>query len=104
MVCQSGHDVTKAVPVISGVAYTATVKKNNVAGRVITDHLLNLVNPKIGPGNWMADENHYKNIYSMKTELCFVSLDPEADIALAKESYDLKVEHELPDGQVITLD
>jgi len=37
----------------------------------------------------------------MKEEVCFISLDPEADKAKAADSSELQKNYELPDGQTV---
>lgn len=43
MVCDSGDGVTHTVPVFEGFSIPHAVKKNFIAGRAITDHLVNLL-------------------------------------------------------------
>ena len=39
----------------------------------------------------------------MKEKLCFVSLDPETDLAKAGTSSELLKDYKLPDGQVVSV-
>ncbi len=44
MVCDSGEGVTQTVPVFEGFSIPHAVNKSFIAGKAITDHLVNLLN------------------------------------------------------------
>jgi len=102
MVCDSGDGVTHTVPVFEGFSIPHAVKKNFIAGRAITDHMVNLLT---ADGiSAQGGESAWKQIViTMKEKLCFVSTDPEADKAKAAESTELTKNYELPDGQIVAV-
>jgi actin beta/gamma 1 len=102
MVCDSGDGVTHTVPVFEGFSIPHAVKKNFIAGRAITDHMVNLLT---ADGiSAQGGESAWKQIViTLKEKLCFVSLDPEADKAKAAESTELTKNYELPDGQIVAV-
>jgi len=102
MVCDSGDGVTHTVPVYEGFQIPHAVKKNYIAGRAITDHLIKLlqadgITEQGGQSAWR------QIIRKIKEELCFVSLDPAADKVKAAESTELQKMYELPDGQTVAV-
>ena len=102
MVCDSGDGVTHTVPVYEGYSIPHAVKKNYIAGRAITDHMVNLltsdgITEQGGVSAWR------QIVRKIKEELCFVSLDPEADKAKSAESTELAKQYELPDGQTVSV-
>jgi actin beta/gamma 1 len=94
--------VTHTVPVFEGFQIPHAVKKNFIAGRAITDHMVGLLG--LDGISAQGGESAWKQIViSVKEAVCFVSLDPEADKAKASESTELTKNYELPDGQVIAV-
>ena len=102
MVCDSGDGVTHTVPVYEGYSIPHAVKKNYIAGRAITDHMVNLltadgISEQGGVSAWR------QIVRKIKEDLCFISLDPEADKTKAAESTELAKQYELPDGQTVSV-
>lgn len=102
MVCDSGDGVTHTVPVFEGFSIPHAVKKNFIAGRAITDHMVNLL---VADGiQAQGGESAWKQIViQMKEKLCFVSLDPAKDKQKAAESTEIQKSYELPDGQIVSV-
>ena len=102
MVCDSGDGVTHTVPVFEGFSIPHAVKKNKVAGRAITELMVELLN---ADGiSAQGGESAWKQIViGLKEKLCFVSLDPAADKAKAAESTEMTKNYELPDGQIVAV-
>jgi actin beta/gamma 1 len=101
-VVDSGDGVTHTVPVYEGFSIPHAVHKNFIAGRAITDHLVNLltadgIQEQGGKSAWA------QIVRTIKEKTCFVSLDPEADKKKAAESTELQKAYELPDGQTINI-
>lgn len=72
LVADSGDGVTHSVPVFEGFSIPHAVRKNYIAGRAITDHMVNLLNqdniPEVGGKSaWV------QIIRKMKEDVCFVS-------------------------------
>jgi len=102
MVVDSGDGVTHTVPVFEGFQIPHAVKKNFIAGRAITDHMVGLL--ALDGISAQGGESAWKQIViSIKEGTCFVSLDPEADKAKAGESTELVKNYELPDGQIVAV-
>jgi actin-related protein len=101
-VVDSGDGVTHTVPVYEGFSIPHAVHKNFIAGRAITDHLVNLltadgIQEQGGKSAWA------QIVRTIKEKTCFVSLDTEADKKKASESTELQKAYELPDGQTINI-
>jgi actin-related protein len=97
MVCDSGDGVTHTVPVYEGFSIPHAVKKNYIAGRAITEHLVNLLTADSicetgGKSAWA------QIVRTIKEKCCFVSLNPAEDKKKASESTELSKMYELPDG------
>jgi len=102
MVLDSGDGVTHTVPVFEGFSIPHAVRKNFIAGRAITDHMVKLltadgISEQGGQSAWK------QIVIKIKEDTCFVSLDPAADKAKAAESTELTKNYELPDGQTIAV-
>jgi actin beta/gamma 1 len=102
LVVDSGDGVTHTVPVYEGFSIPHAIKKNYIAGRAITAHMVNLltadgIQETGGKSAWA------QIIRKIKEDLCFVSLDPTADKAKAAESSEIQKAYELPDGQTVNV-
>jgi actin beta/gamma 1 len=97
MVTDSGDGVTHCVPVYEGFSIPHAVKKNYIAGRAVTAHLVNLLTAD-GVAESGGKSAWHQIVRGIKEKLCFVSLDPAADKAKAAESSELESMYELPDG------
>ena len=102
LVCDSGDGVTHTVPVFEGFQIPHAVKKNFIAGRAITDHVVNLLTIDGIPEQGGASAWR-QIVRGIKENLCFVSLDPAADKAKAAESSEISKQYELPDGQTVSV-
>merc|ERR1712151_654966 len=83
-----------------GFSIPHAVRKNFIAGRAISAHMVDLltaegIQEQGGKSAWQ------QIVITIKEQLCFVSLDPEADKAKAMSSSEITKSHELPDGQTI---
>lgn len=102
LVVDSGDGVTHTVPVFEGFSIPHAVLKNFIAGRAITEHLLNLltadgIQEQGGKSAWS------QIVRDIKEKTCFVSLDTEADRKKASESSEHQKIYELPDGSTVTV-
>jgi len=102
MVTDSGDGVTHTVPVYEGFSIPHAVKKNFIAGRAVTAHLVNLLTAD-GIAESGGKSAWAQIVRGIKEKLCFVSLDPAADKAKAAESSELQQTYELPDGQTVSV-
>eukprot|EP01090_Pellita_catalonica_P020303 TRINITY_DN7194_c0_g1_i1.p1 TRINITY_DN7194_c0_g1~~TRINITY_DN7194_c0_g1_i1.p1 ORF type:complete len:382 (-),score=50.59 TRINITY_DN7194_c0_g1_i1:94-1239(-) len=99
-VVDSGDGVTHIVPVYETYAIPHAIKRMDLAGRDLTDHLMKIFHDSGQSFTTSADREIARSI---KESTCFVSLDYEADLIKSKESADYCKEYELPDGQTITV-
>lgn len=100
VVCDSGDGVSHTVPVFEGFQIPHAVRKNLIAGRVITTYLTKLlgadgITTKGGESAWL------EIVREIKEKLCFVSLDFEADKEKAAASQELAKDYELPDASQV---
>jgi len=101
-VVDSGDGVTHTVPVFEGYSIPHAVKKNFIAGRAITNHMVNLLQlDDIAEQGGKSAWNQI--VRTIKEKTCFVSLDPAGDAAKAKSSNELVTTYELPDGSTVNI-
>jgi centractin len=96
IVLDSGDGVTHAVPVYEGFAVPNAIRRVDIAGRDVTEHLQLLLR-KSGVPLYTSAEKEIVRFIKEKT--CYISLNP------AKQEKELTVDTDfvLPDGQVISL-
>jgi len=101
-VIDSGDGVTHAVPVFEGYSIPHAVKKNYIAGRAITAHMVNLlqadgITEQGGKSAWA------QIVRKIKEDTCYVALDAEAEQAKATSSTECQKVFELPDGSTVNI-
>lgn len=110
VVIDIGDGVSHVVPVYEGFSLPTTIKRMDVAGRDITEHLQNLVRRSTGVALQSSSEREIVRL--MKEKCCFVSKDLTRDEKLYSTALihagvgtksDLLAEYRLPDGHVINL-
>merc|ERR1719350_1030769 len=92
-----GHGVTHTMPIYEGFPIMHAVRKLDVAGMDVTEHLRRLLTERGGP--LPSAERGWLN--GLKERACYVAQDYDADLRAA-----LKAEEDeftLPDGQVVAL-
>ncbi|KAL3894670.1 MAG: hypothetical protein SGCHY_005142 [Lobulomycetales sp.] len=97
IVLDSGDGVTHAVPVYEGFAVTNAIRRIDVAGRDVTEHLQLLLR-KSGVPMYTSAEKEIVRLIKEKT--CYVSLNP---VKQEKEMMPPETEFILPDGATIKL-
>jgi len=90
----SGQFNTHVVPVYEASELKYWKRSNDIAGKVVTDVLKSLLNPKCNDINVSISED-------IKEKHCFVSHNYEND--LARRAREFQINYELPDGQMISL-
>ena len=95
IVADSGDGVSHFVPIFDGYALPHSILRMNLAGRDITEHLINLLNEVGVSLTTTAEKEIAKKI---KEECCYVALDYEEEMKNYK-----KMSYEMPDGTVIKI-
>jgi actin len=101
-VIDSGDGVTHTVPVFEGFSIPHAVGKNMIAGRAITQHMVNLLTAD-GISTQGGESAWREIVKKMKESTCYVTLDAEAEKAKASESTQCQTTYELPDGQTVQI-
>jgi len=103
VVVDSGDAVTQAVPVYEGFNMPYAIKKNLIAGREVTNHIVELLAYE-GIGQQGVESSWRQTIGLMlKEQMCFVSYNPKADYKKATKSDELAMTYFLPDGQALAI-
>jgi len=97
IVVDSGDGVTHTVPVYEGFSVPHAVRKNFIAGRAITEHMVNLlsadgITEQGGKSAWS------QIVRTIKEKTSFIAEDVEAAKQKASSSNELTEAYELPDG------
>merc|ERR1740121_1510611 len=101
IVIDSGDAVTYTVPVNEGYTITHAIVRLNLAGREMTEHLMQLLNER---GYSFTTTNERELVREIKEQHCFVSTNFDDDLATANNrSGDMERTFEMPDGTIIRL-
>lgn len=100
VVVDSGDGVTHVIPVWEGVTPEKLIKRLNVAGRHVTEHLIKLLQVRGYTLNRTAD---FETARQIKEAACYMGYDLKIEEKLALETTTLMQTYELPDGRVIKL-
>eukprot|EP00803_Ostreobium_quekettii_P004039 evm.model.scf_409.4 EVM.evm.TU.scf_409.4 scf_409:43243-44253(+) len=98
VVLDSGEGRSWAVPIYEGHALPHAVRSSGVSGLELTDRLMSLLLMRGLPFTSKGDRRAVRRI---KDEICYVSQDFDFDILSRATRFEVEVEYELPDGQVI---
>lgn len=114
VVIDSGDGVSHIVPVYEGFSLPTSIKRMDIAGRDITEHLS--FNIRRMQGISLTSSSELEIVRSIKEKHCFISKDPIKDEKLYSGSAytqylsnsnhietDLMKNYKLPDGQIIQL-
>eukprot|EP00300_Choanocystis_sp_HF-7_P017006 c19609_g1_i1.p1 GENE.c19609_g1_i1~~c19609_g1_i1.p1 ORF type:complete len:483 (-),score=109.84 c19609_g1_i1:92-1540(-) len=91
-----GDGVAHSVPVYEGYSMPHAIKRMNLAGRHLTQHLLTLLRAR---GRAFTTTAEFEIAREIKQSLCYVALDYEAE---SQKTVEVK-RYTLPDGQSVVL-
>jgi len=95
-----GDGVSHVVPIYEGFALSHTIARVDLAGRDITNYLQRLLRQK---GHAFSTGAEKEIVRDIKEKLCYVALNPEKEILLAKRVSGMEKVYMLPDGETITI-
>ena len=100
IVLDSGDGVTHTLPVYDGYCCEHLIGRMNLAGREVTDHLINLLLMRGYSFNRSAD---IETVRFIKEKFCYVAYDLQMENKLNLETTELIKVYKLPDGRKIKI-
>ena len=100
MVLDSGDGVTHMVPVFEGYSLPHCVKRLDLAGRDLTEHMISLLS-EVGRSFVSSSEKEIAR--HIKEKLCYVALDYEEEMRKYDKSREGERTYELPDGNSVSI-
>nr|VZI42933.1 unnamed protein product [Spirometra erinaceieuropaei] len=100
LIVDSGDGVTHAIPIFEGYAVRAAVRRMDLAGRKLTEHLMTLLGER---GYSFKTTSEREVVREIKESLAYVAVDFDEEIVRAATTSAVEKHYILPDGQTITV-
>lgn len=100
IVLDSGDGVTHTVPVYEGYALPHAIMQLDIAGRDLSDYMVQLLKQAGGPLLAAAEREIAKDI---KERVCYVSHNPANEEKSYKDGFTKDAEYTLPDGKKVPI-
>ncbi|KAL4481485.1 hypothetical protein ABPG74_007574 [Tetrahymena malaccensis] len=100
IVVDCGDGVTHTVPIFEGYALPHAIKKNELAGRDLTDYCMKLM---YEVGLNFSSSSEREIIRDIKEKCCYVALDYDAELKAYQNNSSKHKQYELPDGNMVTI-
>lgn len=102
VVLDSGYSLTSTVPIYEGFALSHAIQKMNLAGKHLTDYLMELMKEENTTFS-NIEETARHNARDTKEKVCYVAADFEGSLKEYSENPNKQHVHRLPDGHDITI-
>uniref|UniRef100_A0A0X3PJT9 Actin n=2 Tax=Schistocephalus solidus TaxID=70667 RepID=A0A0X3PJT9_SCHSO len=100
LLVDSGDGVTHAIPIYEGYAVRSSVRRMDLAGRKLTEHLMTLLGER---GYFFKTTSEKEIVREIKEKLAYVAEDFDKEIVRAATTSEVEKHYILPDGQTITV-
>nr|XP_023028518.1 actin, clone 302-like [Leptinotarsa decemlineata] len=101
IVLDSGHGVSRIVPVYEGYAIPNALLRLDSAGEDLTKYFTKILSDR---GYNFNFTDHKEIVQEMKENLCYVAMDFDQEMVQATRGSSFEKSYKLPDGQIITVD
>lgn len=98
LVMDSGDGVSHCIPVYENIVLKQGIKRLNLAGHHVTNHLIKLLQIRGYNFNSSAD---FEMVREIKEDMCYTSINTEKESKMARDTTVLDKEYKLPNGDII---